>query len=188
MKNFKEILDFKKANMEKTILIIGNHDYQYITEKERYSGFQAEHAEEIREIVYQSIKDGLLQVCYQQDKYLFSHAGFTNTWCLNNLGSEETHGSIDKQANDLMQIRPEAFKFTPSGSLDNVGDSITQSPIWVRPRALLSNKIEGCVQVVGHTHSDVISEKDGVFFIDVFDKNLQYLSIVIQEEVKSLPL
>ena len=47
------------------------------------------------------------------------------------------------------------------------GDSVEQSPIWVRPPYLLMDKLEGYYQVVGHTKQEMIQVQDGCAFIDV---------------------
>jgi hypothetical protein len=35
--------------------------------------------------------------------------------------------------------------------IDNTGDDITQSPIWIRLRSLLESPLPGYSQIVGHT-------------------------------------
>jgi hypothetical protein len=35
--------------------------------------------------------------------------------------------------------------------IDNTGDDIIQSPIWIRPRSLLESPLPGYSQIVGHT-------------------------------------
>ena len=40
IENFNNIIALKKAQPEKFIVLIGNHDYQYMVDGERYSGYQ----------------------------------------------------------------------------------------------------------------------------------------------------
>ncbi|HSC52600.1 MAG TPA: metallophosphoesterase [Phnomibacter sp.] len=44
VQNFKEIIAYKKANMQKVVLLFGNHDFHYLNMvNETYSGFQVVH-------------------------------------------------------------------------------------------------------------------------------------------------
>ena len=174
--NFKEILKYKKENLSKVVLLLGNHEYHYLSafSCDRYSGFQGHYAGKIEETLEEVIKHGLIQIAYQEKEYVFTHAGITKEWCENNIEENE---NIIKGINRLFKENPEVFKFTPSTGLDNYGDSITQSPIWVRPRALKSNMIEGVKQVVGHTVQKNINLNDEVIFIDTLEFGNEYLII-----------
>ena len=39
--NFAQILAFKKMNPDRVVMLIGNHDYHYIFEGQKYSGYNA---------------------------------------------------------------------------------------------------------------------------------------------------
>lgn len=186
--NFNKILQFKLAHPDKVVLLIGNHEFHYLWyAKEQYSGYQDLHAMDIREVLKIAIKEGLLQMAHQEDSFLFTHAGVTKTWYMENifLNTERlpaTPNTAD-EINWVFYDHPEAFRFTPSTPLDTSGDSITQSPIWVRPGALQRDSIEGLTQVVGHTHQKNIDFKTsvdlktGLIFIDTFDHCREYLLI-----------
>jgi hypothetical protein len=49
---------------------------------------------------------------------------------------------------------------------DGYGDTISQSPLWIRPHSLLKCKVDGYRQVVGHTHLRTPVEQDGIWFND----------------------
>lgn len=177
--NFMSLINFKLDNPEKVIMLIGNHDYHYLPYvKEHYSGFQSDHESDIEAAMRGMIGDGHMQMAYLHDKYLFTHAGVTKTWYELECDSEV---AVDFEINHTFRALPDRFKFTPSTPLDNTGDSITQSPIWVRPRALLSDMIEGYTQVVGHTHADNVTFHHGendLIMIDTMDSSQEYLSII----------
>ena len=94
--NFKEILEFKKDNPEKVVLLIGNHDSSYILSKEvcdcrcDYKNY-----DEIQKLFRDNF--GLFELFYkfeQKNKsFLFSHAGIADSW-INDWYSDE---SSDKQ-------------------------------------------------------------------------------------------
>lgn len=169
--NFKKIIEFKELNKKKVILLIANHDYHYIKFNPQpiYSGFQNNHFLQINELIEKNIKNKNLQMCYSIGEYIFTHAGITKTW-LKNVGfKSKNYKDVSNFINELFYNKPIQFRFNGH---DMYGDDITQSPIWVRPRSLLSDKIDGFKQVVGHTRVSKIEEINGVCFIDVLDENL----------------
>lgn len=172
--NFLRLLEYKLDNKDKVILLFGNHDFHYLNDNEHYSGYQSDHALNIGTYILRCIEDELIQPAYFDDGFLFTHAGVTKEWLTNNLEENEI---VDSRINRLFKEKQSVFKFTPSNPFDNTGDSITQSPIWVRPRALMSNLPDGFKQVVGHTHQKNININDDVIFIDTLDYSNEYLII-----------
>lgn len=189
--NFKEIVAFKKANMDKVVLLFGNHDYHYLrTTNEQYGGFQQWQKTDIQEMLHKAIDENLLKMCFIYKDILFTHAGVTKTWCkANNIDT----GKIEESINDLFKYQPNAFRFTKGENGSPYGDDITQSPIWVRPKSLYTDKIANYIQVVGHTTQDIITglngsrkiytsgmmvETSGVIFIDTLGTSGEYLQIL----------
>lgn len=173
--NFQKILAYKYDNPDKVVLLIGNHDYHYLSYVEEfYSGFHKERKTQISLYLERAIEDGLMQMAYLDGKFLFTHAGVTKTWMENNKLEQ---GGIVARINTEFTSNPNAFKFAPSTGLDNVGDSITQPPIWVRPRALKSNAVEGFTQVVGHTKFKTLQIEEKFIFVDCLDYCNEYLII-----------
>lgn len=82
--NFKEIINFKKENNEKVILLIGNHDAHYFLDNfsmsTRYNPFKAK---EVKRMFLENID--LFKLAHEEkinDKtYLFTHAGLMKSWC-----------------------------------------------------------------------------------------------------------
>lgn len=174
MNNFSELVAYKKANPDKVVLLIGNHDFHYLPVAmdavEMYSGFQQRFAFQISQLLEEN--KNLLQICYTWEDYLFTHAGVTHTW-LNDAGYSEEE--IDVFINELFRYQPRWFFFNGS---DPYGDNVTQSPIWVRPASLKRNayKYETIKQVVGHTTVQKLAiTKDRFFFIDTMGTSKEYL-------------
>lgn len=173
MDNFLDMIAFKKANMDKVILLFGNHDYHYLRGvEERYSGYQNIHSVDIGEMLHGAIDNNLIKMCHIEDKFLFTHAGVTKTWCKNWHIDKD---SIEDNLNDLLKHKPDSFKFQGNNIY---GDNITQSPIWVRPRSLHQDAIKGYVQVVGHTQQDELIITDHTILIDCLDTSGEYLEII----------
>lgn len=174
--NFQNILTYKRDNPKKVVLLFGNHDYHYLIDThEHYSGYQPEHKNQIAAMFELELQNNMFDMCYVYNDFLVSHAGVTKTWYDSNVKNKTKN--IRDDINNLFKTNPEAFKFTPSNPFDNTGDSITQSPIWVRPRALLSDKVDGFIQIVGHTHQEHIKINEEVIFVDSLEYGNEYLII-----------
>lgn len=140
--NFKEIIQFKKDNLDKVILLLGNHDCHYINSKilhsSRYNLFKAN-------IYHKLFNDNLdlFQLVYIYDKYLFSHAGVYEEWlkmCDLNLDNLINY-NLDELAPYLNVL--DYYR----GGYGNVG-----SCIWADIRDSETEKLlKGYYHIFGHT-------------------------------------
>jgi hypothetical protein len=147
--NFLEILELKRNNPDKVILLIGNHCFHYMGfVNEEYSGYQYGVANRINKILKQALDEGLLQMCYKHDVYVFTHAGVTKTWADN---SGVDINDLENSINTLFITNPRYFRFTVGDNYSRSGNDITQPPIWVRPESLLADAINDVIYIVGHT-------------------------------------
>lgn len=178
--NFKEILNFKKDNLDNVILLIGNHDYHYSNRcpaYEFYSGYKNKTKTMVYDILNDAIANNLMQACILlENKYLISHAGITETW-KNLYFPEIKENKLIDTINEYMHTNPNVFSFN---GFDGYGDNRTQGPLWVRPLSLSYDKYSDYTQIVGHTSIREIKIKDNLVFIDCIaerDKNKQYITI-----------
>lgn len=180
LNNFLDIIEFKKNNVDKVVLLIGNHDFHYLDFNEHYSGFQTGYQFQIKELLNKNLD--YLQMAYQYDKYLFTHAGISIQWLKNNGWIGENYVNY---VNDLWKYKPNSFKFV---GYSPYGDDKNASPIWIRPNSLRSANYDSLrienIQIVGHTRQiggiDIEGKTTGgrYYFIDVLDnQNKQYLII-----------
>ena len=173
MENFKEIVAFKRANPDKVILIIGNHDFHYMDfAMEQYSGYNEVFASMFSKLLYDA-RD-VMQICHIEENCMFTHAGVTNRWLLDN-------NITPADINTLFKESPSAFRFY-RGDKSGYGDNWHQSPIWVRPEALVSDAVLDYIQFVGHTHQPHINYYNGEFpakvvLIDCLDSCEEYAVI-----------
>jgi predicted MPP superfamily phosphohydrolase len=174
--NFKNIVEYKRKNAEKVVLLTGNHDYHYLrTTDESYSGFQALYKSDFGDLLHDAIDHDLLQMCFIFKQFLFVHAGITKTWAAqNNIDLNNPEQSV----NDLFRFKPNRFAFTDGKNHDPYGDDICQTPIWVRPKSLLKDRIEGFVQIVGHTAQKKLIIETDVVLIDTIETSGEYLQII----------
>lgn len=175
--NFKEIIEYKEKSECEVILLIGNHDFHYYPGGETYSGYQYGAAPAIRQLLEENKHH--LQMCYQLDNILCSHAGIGHNWLVEQEKYES--GSIADFVNDIWNYKPNRFMFY---GFDPYGDNKTQTPIWIRPMSLLSGNKEtflktDYIQIAGHTQVrkiDIEGKATGgrYYFIDAIDER-QYL-------------
>lgn len=160
--NFLEILSFKRENEGKVVMLTGNHDYHYLPGvREQYSGYQPFHRFDFQQALFEANDD--MQMVYQFENLLFSHAGVTKTW----LGDRKV-----EDINDVFKYQPKYFGFS---GYDPYGDDTTQSPIWVRPNALQSDAVDGYIQVVGHTQQHRLQITEDLILIDCLGTSEEYL-------------
>jgi predicted phosphodiesterase len=167
--NFKEIIEWKESTDIKVTMLIGNHDFHYMSEcGGRYGGWSAWHAAEIGELLKETKEH--LQVAYQVDKFLFTHAGVSKQWYEANFPEE---GDIVEQINDLWSYDKRPFNHS---GMEMYGNYDGEGPMWIRPQALRRNMLnDTIVQIVGHTHMEVIDYDDNHYFIDTLPH--EYMAI-----------
>lgn len=153
LNNFLDIIEYKKSSGKKVILLIGNHDHHYYPEigDTGTSGYQSMFSYQISPVLDANREH--LQVAYQMDEFLFTHAGVSSVFMDEVFGVDgwKTETLVD-QLNEMFMYRPGVFSFN---GLDPYGDDVYQTPLWIRPRSLMkANKNTlrtRFIQVVGHT-------------------------------------
>ena len=177
IQNFKDILEFKRSNPEKIVLIIGNHDFHYMNGvDETYSGFQYHNLKEINEVLEDALSDKSLQMCFIHDKYVFTHAGVTNTWCLTH-NVNRLPNKLQDSINDLFNNNKIPFYFQMGSNYSQSGDDITQSPLWVRIPSLFKDGLDDYTFVVGHSTLRELTITDKIIGIDTLGVTGEYLII-----------
>jgi hypothetical protein len=194
--NFLDIVQYKQDNLNEVILLFGNHDFHYIIDGENYSGYATAIKVQVETLLKDLIRDDILQMCYSQDDYLFSHAGITQTWVRNQGLSRSKNLVVD--INNILKYKPYMFLFrnnVPQPSIKKLsaarecidwsGDNKEQSPIWVRPFSLKQDMLKGdWWQIVGHTHSDQIVFHNG-YRLTVVDA-MPNEALLIEENVQKV--
>ena len=194
LSNFQDIIAFKESGKCEVIMLIGNHDYHYFPEigDTGTSGYQHTLAPSIQQIVDQNRNH--LQMAYQMDDFLFTHAGVSSAFMDSVFGDE--YGwkieNIVADLNELFKYKPKTFEFGMACNLklsyylDPYGDNIEQSPIWIRPRSLFrvnhDTLRKQVIQVFGHTEVREIDTKglstgERYYLIDCLGTSGQYMII-----------
>lgn len=145
--NLMDILKYRERNMDRVILLRGNHDMQHLNYAwascSRYDRTVAKCMEAIEERFLK-----LTQWVFVWEDNIFSHAGVSKKWWDSLKLGSETKDNILK----INELEPtELFGFTPDRLSDYYGNSETQPCTWIRPYSLIRSHVEGWNQVVGHT-------------------------------------
>lgn len=194
--NFKEILKLQEElGEDRVILLLGNHDFHYYYFRAKYSGFNQATYFNVHEMLSDAIKTGKIKLIHIEDGVLYSHAGVTTYWLegVSNTNDPNKLNFIDGE----FDIR--TLDWNCDVGYDEYGDTISNSPIWVRPASLVKNKIDGYKQIVGHTvvwaekfeEMREIGEKHGIYVNDLLphyymivdDGNVEYKKISFREEI-----
>jgi len=176
--NLEEIIHFKREYPEKVILLIGNHDVQYIVPHQICSGYRPEMKYDF-EYIYRK-NDDCFQLAYYHEaenssvpsgkkRTLWTHAGVTQGWyrSLRELVQSPKFKFVedfkDMELARIDDLLNKAWEYR-LGILFNVdsdsgGMSQWAGPVWVRPRRLAWEAVEGFDQVIGHTPQKKINTR-----------------------------
>ena len=154
--NLSEIIDYKKSNPSKVILLLGNHDFMYMdSEHNKYScRHDFENEPKITKLLMNN-RD-LFQMNYsieiKNKLYIFSHAGILKPWIekYKNLFGEFP-GSLDKINELYKKWDPEFISSLLEISYYRGGWSDFGSMIWSDVREHSVSCEENIYQIFGHT-------------------------------------
>ena len=184
---FMDIVLYKMKHPE-TIMLIGNHDEDHWHIREMYSRFDMRHYEDISRL-FEENKD-YLQIAYSiENKILVTHAGVSKLWYENNIKNTITPDNICNSINELwINGNFSSFNFKSNKSIltDYYGNDPNQGPLWIRPKALITNNVftnTNYYQVVGHTKTKHIFSYNNIYFIDTLsEKNPESLLLDIKDD------
>ena len=178
LENFFDIMQLKKDNLEKVILLLGNHDIQYYFLDEGFgcSGYRPTMAASLKE-AFKGNRD-LFQMAFQIENYLWTHAGVSKGWldwnkkeiddfnerfeCIN-LADTFNKMLQAKENRLLHQIGKKRGGRYPSGGIT-----------WADRIETSNNYLDNYHQIVGHTPINIITkfgdDKSSIRYIDVLDE------------------
>ncbi|WP_420150649.1 metallophosphoesterase [Spirosoma sp.] len=188
--NLEEIIQLKRNVPDKFVLLIGNHDAQYLHYPNyRCSGFR-QWAQSMLSDLFTNY-ESLFQIAHQQGAYLFTHAGVTNRW-LRRL--------LVKTGHETLSITPE---YDVAGLLDKLhrsvnfrnilfevgprrgGYDLCGGPVWADRSETKVDYLSDFHQVVGHTPVDafttITSEAGSITYTDVLQTKTAFYELVIPD-------
>lgn len=176
IENLNDIIFFARSFPDRVVLLLGNHDIQYIVPNQYCSGRMPEIEMDLKGI-FNKNRD-LFKVAHLEKsieiiagkeitkKYLWTHAGVTEGWYTELLSLINSDGFRLKQFfNSDMEI-DEVLNLSYEMQIPNLffvdsssgGYQQWAGPLWVRPRVLNQEFIDGYNQIVGHTVQPEITE------------------------------
>lgn len=173
--NLLEIIEFKKANPDKVILLWGNHDVAYLHGVDECSGFRSTMKFDLHNIFIENQK--LFQLAYEihtsNNIYLWNHAGVEQNWFNQNIVMNEINNEYLKniQVFELAEKLNILFNrnYEPLFWVDQWrgGCHDYGGPLWCGKPNLLENPLKDYIQIVGHTTcKDDIEIYEKVIIVD----------------------
>ena len=155
--NLSEIIEFKKQNREKTILLLGNHDCSYIDRMFQRARFDSSNQYKIRELFLSNLS--LFQLAYEEERngvrYLYTHAGLIPSWL------EDNHFIINKETlvddlNKLISFKGGKTALTCISKFRTSYGAWYGSIIWsdLMERHYVNGDLPNTYQIFGHSQQE----------------------------------
>ncbi|MFD1141899.1 metallophosphoesterase [Larkinella insperata] len=191
LENLRQIVALKKQHPEKIILLIGNHDAQYIHFPHyRCSGFRPSMQPALSDLFH--AHQSLFQIAHQEASYLFTHAGVSNRWItqlpkanlrsklnLDPLDHNQLAALLNRMHQDRM-LRTVLFDVSYfRGGSDEAG-----GPVWADKRETATDYLTGLHQVVGHTpvpeFVTIGDENSSITYTDVLQTQETFYTLEVE--------
>ncbi|MGV3561356.1 metallophosphoesterase [Larkinella arboricola] len=158
LENLQQIIALKEKYPDKVVLLIGNHDAQYLHFPHyRCSGFRPSQQPALTHLF--TVNQSLFQIAHQEGVYLFTHAGVSSLW-LSHLPKSGLSLNLDLDPQDLSQLAPVMNRMHQDRMLRTAlfdvsylrgGSDEAGGPVWADKRETSTDYLPGLHQVVGHT-------------------------------------
>ena len=111
IKALEDVIELKKERGDDIVLLLGNHDYQYLEDGATSSRYDYEGAPKIKKLLIDNLE--LFDLAHLEENYLFSHSGITKPWVkFSNriLGDDPDIKEIPGILNDLLHKNKEKLE------------------------------------------------------------------------------
>lgn len=153
--NLLDIIQFKKDNIDKVVLLIGNHDAHYIWEIMPCSRYNPHIRASLNKIFTDNLS--LFTMAHQIDNHLFTHAGVSSDWLKPNLtylkdnGLKDDCSNIGEIINILNQTDEGRDIVHLVGYLRGGDDQDIGGPTWADIDETRDSYLPNIHQYVGHS-------------------------------------
>lgn len=179
--NLLDLIELKKNNPEKIILLLGNHDVHYMFLSEGYecSGYRPSMASTLKHVFKDNKR--LFQMAFQINDHIWTHAGIAEKWYDHNKDEIDVF-STKFDCVDLADTFNKMMYAKENRLLHQVGRKRSGyyhagGITWADRAETSFNPFKGYHQIVGHTPIDVITkfgdENGSIRYIDCQHK-LEY--------------
>lgn len=174
LENLKKIVRRKKRHPDKVILLLGNHDVQYLHwPRYQIDGFRPTMQQSLTALFNNNRH--LFQMAYQYKNYIFTHAGITNSWYNEflRLPSLDELRKPDDNTADLINKVESTLRYLLYATSIYRGGYSNGSFLWADLKETSIDMLHGYHQVVGHTRVPEVQTISftgrSVTYIDVLD-------------------
>ncbi len=180
--NLIEIIELKKKYPNKVVLLIGNHDSQYMFyPMYACSGFREEDKDDLITIFNENID--LFQVAYQEKNYLWTHAGVSTRWYKKYsefLQLDDNTTIADKL--NLISYSKDRSILHEVGAARGGDRYECGGPLWADINETRAGIIDGYHQIVGHTSVPKIVTYFKILNETYTDKSLTFVDCLDKVE------
>ena len=151
--NLKKIIKFKKKHIDDVILLLGNHDMHYVNlDIIPCCRFDDEIEKFAHPLFSKNIH--LFTYAFQEDNRIFTHAGISQEWFLDDFGGDVNKNIAEQLNNPHPDQLPALFRcgLFRGGDINDVGGIF-----WADINELC-NPLPGYIQFVGHNRVDGIQK------------------------------
>ncbi|MFD2936932.1 metallophosphoesterase [Spirosoma flavum] len=188
--NLYDIIKLKQQQPTKFVLLIGNHDAQYLHFPHyRCSKFRASAQPDLSLLF--TDHHNLFQIAYQQGNYLFIHAGVTNKWLAYfqaKIGNSSPNFTPDynlagllNEIHQVVHFRNLLFDVGPKRG----GYDAFSGPVWADRSETRTDFLSGFQQVVGHSPINdftTVGDKNGsITYTDVLQTKTAFYEVIIPD-------
>jgi hypothetical protein len=172
--NLKDIIQLKREQPDNVVLLLGNHDLHYITDKiVQSSRFDFDISQEVSVLFGEN--RSLFQFACQDENCIFTHAGISHKWFVDDFKGDFQTNIADQ----LNHPKPGQERFLYACGMARGGFDKRGGVFWADIRELYE-PLKGYTQIVGHNRVKDISDHTNrggrIIFCDcLFNKH--YLKI-----------
>ena len=180
--NLNDIIQLKKDNLDKVVLLFGNHDIHYLYyPKYKGSGFQEYLWQDYYDIFKKN--ESLFQIAYQIENYLWTHAGVSRNYLkwLEKQFLTFTKPSLHTSGiGDFLNRTNDSInrEFLHTISLHRGGMDPFGGITWADKKETKKDLILGIHQIVGHSKTKDIEtygdETSSITYVDCLDTKIKF--------------
>jgi 3',5'-cyclic AMP phosphodiesterase CpdA len=180
LENLRQIIELKKREPEKFVLLLGNHDVQYLHyPHNRCSGFRASMQKDLTYLFDENKK--FFNLAYQYKNYLFTHAGLSTVWYweLMRLPVVIRLSETSENLADLLNKLEETnARFMLYSAGYHRGGSGHGGILWADRQETIRDSLDGYHQIVGHTAMEEVTRNaypgTSITYVDVLQHHTYF--------------
>lgn len=185
IRNFEEIIEFKRSDPERVVLLLGNHDAHYLYYPNYLcSGYRADLQDTLGGMFRQNAS--LFQMAWQYRRHLFTHAGVSRGWYKRHRHIWHRYMQENMAATLNAVYRSEHREILFDTGYSRGGDVPYGGPVWADKSETVHDYLADYHQVVGHSRvQDIVcygNKESSITYIDVQDTQVKFYEVSIVNE------